>query len=78
MRALVGDALAQLVQDTSSTIVGLAIAFSASWQLALIILAMLPLIGLNGYIQTKFMKGFSADAKVSVLKTILLVDICLI
>ncbi|CDP19224.1 unnamed protein product [Coffea canephora] len=25
---------------------------------------MIPLIGLNGYIQTKFMKGFSADAKV--------------
>ncbi|XP_027099867.1 ABC transporter B family member 11-like [Coffea arabica] len=63
VRALVGDALAQLVQDTSSTIVGLAIAFDASWQLALIILAMLPLIGLNGYVQIKFMKGFSADAK---------------
>lgn len=63
VRGLVGDALAQLVQDTSSTIAGLVIAFDASWQLALIILAMLPLIGLNGYVQIKFMKGFSADAK---------------
>ncbi|KAI3449330.1 hypothetical protein Pfo_005995 [Paulownia fortunei] len=64
VRALVGDALAQMVQDLSSAIVGLAIAFEASWQLALIILAMIPLIGLSGYVQIMFMKGFSADAKV--------------
>lgn len=64
IRALVGDALAQMVQDLSSAVAGLAIAFEASWQLALIILAMLPLIGMSGYAQIKFMKGFSADAKV--------------
>ncbi|KAL2535199.1 ABC transporter B family member 4 [Forsythia ovata] len=63
VRALVGDALAQIVQDTASAIVGLGIAFEASWQLALIIVGMIPLIGLNGYVQIKFMKGFSADAK---------------
>ncbi|XP_073139316.1 ABC transporter B family member 4-like [Henckelia pumila] len=63
VRALVGDSLAQMVQDLSSMIVGLVIAFVASWQLAFIVLAMIPLIGLNGYIQIKFMKGFSADAK---------------
>ncbi|KAG8389626.1 hypothetical protein BUALT_Bualt02G0248600 [Buddleja alternifolia] len=63
VRALVGDALAQIVQDLSSAAVGLGIAFAASWQLALIILAMIPLIGLSGYAQIKFMKGFSADAK---------------
>ncbi|KAH6826594.1 P-glycoprotein 11 [Perilla frutescens var. hirtella] len=63
VRALVGDALAQMVQDLSSAVAGLAIAFEASWQLALIILAMLPLIGLNGYIQIKFMTGFSSDAR---------------
>lgn len=64
VRGLVGDALAQIVQDTASAAAGLAIAFEASWQLALIILAMIPMIGLNGYVQIKFMKGFSADAKV--------------
>lgn len=64
VRAIVGDALAQIVQDLSSAIVGLAIAFEASWQLALIILVMIPLIGLSGYFQIMFMKGFSADAKV--------------
>ncbi|KAE8679576.1 ABC transporter B family member 12 [Hibiscus syriacus] len=63
VRALVGDTLAQLVQNTSSAIGGLVIAFTASWQLALIILVLLPLVGVNGYIQIKFMKGFSADAK---------------
>ncbi|KAL0436045.1 UNVERIFIED_CONTAM: ABC transporter B family member 21 [Sesamum radiatum] len=52
-----------MVQDLSSAVVGLAIAFEASWQLALIILAMIPLIGMSGYIQIRFIKGFSADAK---------------
>ncbi|XP_052174976.1 ABC transporter B family member 11-like [Diospyros lotus] len=63
VRALVGDALAQLVQDSASVVAGLIIAFTASWQLALIVLALIPLIGLNGFVQVKFMKGFSADAK---------------
>ncbi|KAL6525861.1 ABC transporter B member 11 [Orobanche minor] len=64
IRALVGDALAQLVQDLSSAVIGLVIAFIASWQLALIVLAIVPLIALNGYVQLKFMTGFSGDAKV--------------
>lgn len=63
IRALVGDALAQVVQNAASAIAGLAIAFAASWQLAFIILVLIPLIGLNGYVQIKFLKGFSADAK---------------
>ena len=64
IRALVGDALGQLVSNIASAVAGLLIAFIASWQLAFIILVLLPLIGVNGYIQVKFMKGFSADAKV--------------
>ncbi|XWS76724.1 hypothetical protein CRYUN_Cryun01aG0202400 [Craigia yunnanensis] len=63
IRALVGDALAQMVSNLASAVAGLVIAFVASWQLALIVLALIPLIGVNGYIQVKFMKGFSADAK---------------
>ncbi|KAF8024403.1 hypothetical protein BT93_F1556 [Corymbia citriodora subsp. variegata] len=63
VRALVGDALAQIVQNIASAVAGLVIAFAASWQLALIILALIPLIGVSGYVQVKFMKGFSADAK---------------
>ncbi|GAB2226501.1 hypothetical protein Droror1_Dr00022311 [Drosera rotundifolia] len=63
VRALVGDALGLLVQNAASAIAGVVIAFTACWELALIVLALLPLIGINGYIQTKFMKGFAADAK---------------
>ncbi|KAH0660368.1 hypothetical protein KY289_029116 [Solanum tuberosum] len=63
VRGLVGDALAQMVQDSATAIIGLAVAFEASWQLALIVLAMIPIIGLSGYLQMKFMTGFSADAK---------------
>lgn len=64
VRALVGDALAQMVQNLAAAVSGLVIAYIACWQLAFIILALLPLIAVNGYVQIKFMKGFSADAKV--------------
>ncbi|KAF5178793.1 Abc transporter b family member, partial [Thalictrum thalictroides] len=63
VRSLVGDALSLLVQNTASAISGLVFAFSANWILAFIVLVLLPLVGLNGYVQMKFMKGFSADAK---------------
>ncbi|KAL3832923.1 hypothetical protein ACJIZ3_007659 [Penstemon smallii] len=64
IRVLVGDSLAVFVQEMSSAIVGLAIAFEASWQLSLIVLAMIPLIVFNGYVKAKSLKGFSKDAKV--------------
>ncbi|CAN6845284.1 unnamed protein product [Brassica oleracea] len=63
IRGLVGDALAQMVQNLSSILAGLIIAFLACWQLAFLVLAMLPLIALNGFLYMKFMQGFSADAK---------------
>ncbi|KAI5349038.1 hypothetical protein L3X38_001925 [Prunus dulcis] len=63
LRGLVGDALGLLVENSATAIAGLCIAFVANWQLALIILVMLPLLGVNGYFHFKFMKGFSADAK---------------
>ncbi|KAJ9187945.1 hypothetical protein P3X46_003353 [Hevea brasiliensis] len=63
VRALVGDALAQMVQNIATAVAAMVIAFTASWQLAFIILALIPLIGVNGVVQVKFMKGFSADAK---------------
>ncbi|KAJ8650270.1 hypothetical protein MRB53_003293 [Persea americana] len=63
VRSVVGDALALLVQNTASLVAGLAIAFEACWQLSLIVLAMLPMVGFGGWIQLKFMQGFSGDAK---------------
>ncbi|KAM2745612.1 hypothetical protein PS2_021317 [Malus domestica] len=63
LRGLVGDALALVVENLAMSIAGLVIAFVANWQLALIILVLLPLLGVTGYVQVKFMTGFSADAK---------------
>ncbi|QCD80147.1 ATP-binding cassette [Vigna unguiculata] len=63
VRALVGDALGLLVQNVATAVGSLVIAFQASWQLAFIVLVLAPLLLLNGYVQFKFMKGFSADAK---------------
>ncbi|KAG9447575.1 hypothetical protein H6P81_013703 [Aristolochia fimbriata] len=64
VRSLVGDALALMVQNIATVTAGLVIAMVANWRLALIILALLPLVGLQGYAQMKFLTGFSADAKV--------------
>jgi len=65
IRSLVGDTVALVVQNTATVIAGLIIAFTANWILAFIILAVLPLVLIQGIIQAKFTKGFSADAKVS-------------
>ncbi|KAJ8626939.1 hypothetical protein MRB53_020246 [Persea americana] len=64
VRHLVGDALALVVQNISTIIAGLVIAMVGNWQLALIVLAVIPLVGLEGYAKIKFLEGFSGDAKV--------------
>ncbi|KAI9196906.1 hypothetical protein LWI28_028001 [Acer negundo] len=63
VRSLVGDALALLVQNIATVVAGLVIAFKSNWQLALLILALFPLMGVSGYIRWKSMKGFSKNAK---------------
>ncbi|XP_061995041.1 ABC transporter B family member 21-like isoform X2 [Rosa rugosa] len=63
LRGLVGDALGLVVENTAAAIMGVIIAFGANWQLSLVILVLLPLLGINGYLQDQYMKGFSADAK---------------
>ncbi|WVY93657.1 hypothetical protein V8G54_032745 [Vigna mungo] len=64
VRSLVGDTLSLIVQNIATITTGLVIAFTANWILAFVILAVSPLLLLQGYLQTKFLKGFSADAKV--------------
>lgn len=64
VRSLVGDRLSLLVQNTATAVVGLVIAFKACWQLALLVLAIFPLMGITGHIQMTSMKGFSANAEV--------------
>ncbi|KAJ6301922.1 hypothetical protein OIU77_016100 [Salix suchowensis] len=63
VRRLVGDSLSLMVQNISTILSALVIAFSANWMLTLIIIAISPLLFIQGYMQAKFMKGFSADSK---------------
>ncbi|KAI4311048.1 hypothetical protein MLD38_035984 [Melastoma candidum] len=63
LKAVVGIALGLVFQNIATGIAGLVIAFAANWQLACIVLAMLPVLAVSGYIELKFMKGFTADAK---------------
>ncbi|GLU05185.1 hypothetical protein SLE2022_222980 [Rubroshorea leprosula] len=64
VRSLVGDVLGLLIQNIACIIAALIIAFKANWQLSLLMLVLMPMIGLNSYLQMLFIKrGFSADAK---------------
>ena len=65
IRRLVGDSLALMVRSTVTVIAGFVIAMVANWRLALVATVVLPLGGLQGFLQIKFLEGFSADAKVA-------------
>ncbi|CAM8988079.1 unnamed protein product [Rhodiola kirilowii] len=64
IKSIVGDTLALVVQNIATIVAGLVIAFTANWILALVILAVSPILLLQGVFQTKFTAGFSAEAKV--------------
>ncbi|KAF3456695.1 hypothetical protein FNV43_RR01349 [Rhamnella rubrinervis] len=64
IKSLVGDALGLLAQNAATILAALIIAFTANWIMALIILAVSPILVMQGFVQTKFLGGFSADAKV--------------
>ncbi|KAJ3670707.1 hypothetical protein LUZ60_008133 [Juncus effusus] len=63
VRRLVGDNLALYVQTVVTVITGFLIAMVSNWKLALIVTVVIPLAGLQGFAQIKFLHGFSADAK---------------
>lgn len=65
VRSLVGESLGLVVQNVATAVAGLLIGFEASWELSLIVMAMLPLIGLHGYVHMKFVLGFSGDSQVT-------------
>lgn len=64
VRRLVGDTLAVIVQSMSTLICCVAVAMVASWELSLIILVLIPIVGLQHYAQNRFLKGFGDDTKV--------------
>ncbi|KAF6998259.1 hypothetical protein CFC21_014393 [Triticum aestivum] len=63
VRRLVGDNLSLMVQIISNLVTGVVIAIIADWKLALIIICVIPLTGIQGYANVKFLNGFSQDAK---------------
>ncbi|XP_047066514.1 ABC transporter B family member 4-like [Lolium rigidum] len=63
VRRLVGDNLSLIIQIISTLFTGIVIALIADWKLALIIICVIPLMGIQSYVQIKFLKGFSQDAK---------------
>ncbi|CAM6099089.1 unnamed protein product [Calypogeia fissa] len=63
VRGIVGDALSLLAMNIATIVAGIVIAFTASWQLALVVLAVVPLLALQSYIQIKWMKGFAQVVK---------------
>ncbi|XP_073224373.1 ABC transporter B family member 9-like [Cicer arietinum] len=64
VKSLVGDTLALIVQNISTITAGLVLAFTANWILAFIVLAVSPVVLIQGILQMKFLEGFSGDAKV--------------
>ncbi|XP_050216410.1 ABC transporter B family member 21-like isoform X2 [Mercurialis annua] len=63
VRGLVGGTFSLLIQNIATGVAGLVIAFHANWQVALVVLALLPLMGLSGYVQLKAMEGFNGNSK---------------
>lgn len=64
IRTIAGDVLALIVQNLSTAIVGIVIAMVANWKLACIVVCFVPCVFAQSYAQARFMRGFSADAKV--------------
>ncbi|KAL2613996.1 hypothetical protein R1flu_025688 [Riccia fluitans] len=63
VRGVVGDSLSLVIQNTATIIAGLVIAFTAGWELALVVLGLVPLLGMQGVIIVQRLKGFSKSAK---------------
>lgn len=66
VKSMMADTLSLVVQNIGTIICGLTIAFTADWRLSLLVLALVPLLGSQGYFQMKMMQGFSNDAKVRI------------
>lgn len=63
IQSLVGDLLSLLLQNLSTVAGALVIGFLANWKLTLVVFAVMPLIGVQGYVQIRRSRGFGAQAK---------------
>lgn len=55
--------ISAVIQGVAGIVAGLTIAFIASWQLTLIILGLIPIIGAAGYFQIRSLSGFGAKSR---------------
>jgi ATP-binding cassette subfamily B (MDR/TAP) protein 1 len=63
VRSTAGENLGMVLQTVTMLVAGLVLAFIYGWQLALVTLAIGPLIVVAGVLQMKFVSGFQADTK---------------
>ena len=57
VRGAVGDQLGLLVQNLVTLVAGLAVALAYGWEMALVVLSVIPLMGATGYFQVFPMPG---------------------
>ncbi|ORY44695.1 multidrug resistance protein 1 variant [Rhizoclosmatium globosum] len=63
VQGLVGQSMATLVQLAAGIVAGLVIAFFNGWQLSLVVLGTMPLMGAAGQLQMSMMTGFGSKTK---------------
>ena len=61
INSLTSSILGITLQSLSSFVTGMVIAFTASWQLTLVSLAVAPMIVMSGQVQAKFNQGFASS-----------------
>jgi ABC-type multidrug transport system fused ATPase/permease subunit len=63
VQGVTGQMLGSILQNLATFVAGLTIAFVNGWELTLVILSFVPLIGLGAALEFKAMAGFGAKAK---------------
>ena len=63
IQGLTGQVLAATIQALAAVVTGLTIAFIACWQLSLVILGVIPIMGAAGYFQLQMLTGYGKKSK---------------
>jgi ABC-type multidrug transport system fused ATPase/permease subunit len=65
IQGLTGKTFAAVIQGISGVVAGMIIAFSASWQLSLVIFGLVPVIGIAGFLQMQALVGYGDKTRVA-------------
>uniref|UniRef100_A0A804IKZ6 ABC transporter B family member 1 n=1 Tax=Musa acuminata subsp. malaccensis TaxID=214687 RepID=A0A804IKZ6_MUSAM len=65
VRSAIGDRISVIVQNTSLMLVAFTAGFVLEWRLALVLIAVFPVVVAATVLQKMFMKGFSGDLEVA-------------